>query len=83
MGMSSHWKLILQNIALACDCLKWVTYGKIKLGNQRKNVEITFYVYQQNKSSESKAKFRQVSNFYKKFLEAGKLAYANKTEESI
>ena len=42
-----------------------------------------FRLYQQNKSSESKVKFRQASNCCKKVLEAAKLAYANKTKESI
>ena len=41
-----------------------------------------FRLYQQNKSSESKVKFRQASNRCKRFLEAAKLAYANKTKES-
>ena len=40
-------------------------------------------MYQQNKSSESKVKFRQSSNCCKRVLEAAKLAYANKTKESI
>ena len=40
-------------------------------------------MYQQNKSSESKVKFRQVSNHWKRVLEAAKLAYANKMKESI
>ena len=40
-------------------------------------------MYQQNKSSESKVNFRQASNRWKKILEAAKLAYANKTKESI
>ena len=40
-------------------------------------------MYQQNKSSESKVKFRQASNRCKRILEAAKLAYANKTKESI
>ena len=40
-------------------------------------------MYQQNKSSESKEKFRQASNRCKRVLEAAKLAYANKTKESI
>ena len=40
-------------------------------------------MYHQNKSSESKVKFRQGSNRYKKVLEAAKLAYATKTKESI
>ena len=44
-------------------------------------IEIT--LYQQNKSSESKTKFRQASNFSKRVLEAAKLAYANKTKKSI
>ena len=37
-------------------------------------------MYQQNKSSESKLKFRQASNGCKSFLEAAKPAYANKKE---
>ena len=37
-----------------------------------------FRLYQQNKSSESKAKFRQASNSCKRVLEAAKLAYATK-----
>ena len=40
-------------------------------------------MYQQNKSSKSKVKFRQTSNPCKTVLEAAKLAYANKTKESI
>ena len=40
-------------------------------------------MYQQNKSSESKAKFRQASNHCKRILEAAKLSYATKTKESI
>ena len=42
-----------------------------------------FRLYQQNKSSESKVKFRQASNRCKRVLEAAKLAYATKTNESI
>ena len=42
-----------------------------------------FRLYQQNKSSESKVKFRQASNRCKSVLEAVKLAYATKTKESI
>ena len=42
-----------------------------------------FRLYQQNKSSESKVKFRQASNCCKKVLEAAKLAYGTKTKESI
>ena len=42
-----------------------------------------FRLYQRDKSSASKVKFRQDSNHYKKVLEAAKLAYANKTKESI
>ena len=38
-----------------------------------------FHLYQQNKSSESKVKFRQASNCCKRVLEAAKLAYASKT----
>ena len=42
-----------------------------------------FHLYQQNKSSESKVKFRQASNCYKRALETAKLVYANKTKEFI
>ena len=38
-----------------------------------------FCLYQKDKFSDSKVKFRQVSNCSKRFLEAAKLAYANKT----
>ena len=42
-----------------------------------------FRLYQIEKSSDSKVKFRQASNCCKRVLEAAKLAYANKTKESI
>ena len=42
-----------------------------------------FRLYEQNKSSESKVKFRQASNRCKRVREAAKLAYATKTKESI
>ena len=42
-----------------------------------------FRLYEKDKSSDSKVKFRQASNGCKKVLEAAKLAYANKTKESI
>ena len=43
-----------------------------------------FHLYQKDKSFDSKVKFRQASNRRcKRVLEAAKLAYANKTKESI
>ena len=42
-----------------------------------------FCLYQREKSSDSNVKFRQASNRCKRVLEAAKLAYANKTKESI
>ena len=42
-----------------------------------------FRLYQKDKSSDSKVKFRQASNRCKRVLEAAKLAYTNKTKESI
>ena len=42
-----------------------------------------FRLYQREKSSDSKVKFRQASNRCKWVLKAAKLAYANKTKESI
>ena len=40
-------------------------------------------MYQKDKSSESKVKFRQASNCCKRVIEAAKLGYATKTKESI
>ena len=42
-----------------------------------------FRLYHKDKSSESKVKFRQASNCFKRVLDAAKLAYANKTKDSI
>ena len=42
-----------------------------------------FFLYHKDKSSDSKIKFRQASNHCKRVLEAAKLAYTNKTKESI
>ena len=42
-----------------------------------------FCLYQREKSSDAKVKFRQASNRCKSVLEAAKLAYANKPKESI
>ena len=42
-----------------------------------------FRLHQQNKSSESKVKFRQASNRCKRVFEAAKLAFATKRKESI
>ena len=42
-----------------------------------------FCLYQKDKSSDSKVKFRQANNFCERVLEAVKHAYANKIKESI
>ena len=42
-----------------------------------------FQLYQREKFSDSKIKFRQASNHCKRVLESAKLAYANKTKDSI
>ena len=42
-----------------------------------------FHLYQNDKSSDSKVKFRQASNRCRRVLEAVKLAYANNIKESI
>ena len=39
-----------------------------------------FCLYQQNKSSDSKVRFRQAIVHYERLLEAAKLAYANKVK---
>ena len=47
-------------------------------------IGITFFcLYQQNKSSESKVKFRQASNHCKGVLQASKMEYANETKEKF
>ena len=40
-------------------------------------------MYQQNKCSKSKVKFRQVNNHFKSVLEVGKFPYVTKTKDSI
>ena len=40
-------------------------------------------LYQKDKSSESKVKFRQAINCCKRVLEHAKIVYANKTKESV
>ena len=40
-------------------------------------------MYEKEKSSDSKVKFRQASNPHKRVLEAAKLTYANKTKSSV
>ena len=42
-----------------------------------------FRLYQREKSSDSKVKFRQANDHCQMVLEAAKLAYANKTKDSI
>ena len=42
-----------------------------------------FRLYQKDKSSDSKVKFREASNRCKRVLEDAKLAYVNKTKQSI
>ena len=42
-----------------------------------------FFFFQKDKSSVSKVKFREASNCCKRVLEAAKLAYVNKTKQSI
>ena len=42
-----------------------------------------FHLYQREKSSDFKVKFRQASNLCKRVIEAAKLTYANKTKDSI
>ena len=42
-----------------------------------------FHLHQREKSSDSNVKFRQASNRCKRVLKAAKLAYVNKTKESI
>ena len=42
-----------------------------------------FRLYQKDKSSDSNVKFKQASNLCKRVLEAAKLAYTNKTKQTI
>ena len=42
-----------------------------------------FHLYQHDKSSESKVKFRRASNHCKRLLEAAKLAYATKIDDLL
>ena len=42
-----------------------------------------FRLYQKDKTSDSKVKFKQANNHCKRVLEAAKLAYANKTKGHV
>ena len=42
-----------------------------------------FHLYQKEKSSDSKVKFRQARNCCKRILEAAKFAYGNKTKSPV
>ena len=59
----------------------WLTYLVELIDHS--SLKSFFCLYQRNKSSESKAKFRQASNCCKRVLEAAKLAYATKTTVSL
>ena len=48
-----------------------------------RNHLVSIRLYQESKSSDSKANFREASNRCKRVLETAKLAYDNKTKESI
>ena len=75
----------------------WCIYASQKISGQASFISMVFScfycchsskkslfcLYQREKSSDSKVKFRQASNRCKRVLEAAKLAYANKTKESI
>ena len=73
--MYPSWKISVQasliSIVFSCLCCCHSSYNHF------------FGLYQQNKSSESKVKFGQASNHYRRLLEAAKVACANKTKEYI
>ena len=56
---------------------------KIEIKTTPTTENLFFRLYQKDKSSNSKVKFRQASNRCKRILESTKLAYTNKTKESI
>ena len=59
-----------------------ISLGKLTIHFWKVKSNPVFCLYQKDKSSESKVKFRQASNRCKRVLEAAKLAYPNKTKES-
>ena len=79
------WEDIFKlSASTAREFCEWVQVGIDAPIPHRIDVHIAlFCLYQKGKSSESKVKFRKASNCCKRFLEATKLAYANKTKESI
>ena len=68
-----------QKYQLKSHSSPWFSAGGAAAIVQRKYF---FRLHQKDKSSDSKVKFRQASNRYKRVLEAAKLAYANKTKAS-
>ena len=73
-NLESRKKIVEIEFYFIFFVLRHQILGKEVRKSKNKKVE-------QNKSSESKVKFRQASNHCKTVLEASKLAYANKTKE--
>ena len=71
----------IQNITSSLTHIHLLTHAPCRAAIVHRNH--FFCLYQKDKSSDFKVKFRQVSNHCKRVLEAAKLAYADKTKESI
>ena len=71
----------IQNITSSLTHIHLLTHAPCRAAIVHRNH--FFCLYQKDKSSDFKVKFRQVSNHCKRVLEAAKLAYANKTKEFI
>ena len=73
--MGSGWNWCVYPSSVKPHSSPWFSAGCVAAIVHRNHF---FNLYQKDKSSEYKVKFRQASNRYKMVLEAAKLAYANK-----
>ena len=80
MNFVSGFGLELMHISLV-ESTKSSPWFSAACAAARVHRSLFFHLYQKDKSSDSKVKFRQASNRCKRVLEAAKLAYTNKTEE--
>ena len=90
-----HWRIFLNLVLSAaasefCECVQagievYIPHRKYQVKPHSSlwfsavHRNCFFHLYQKDKSSDSKVKFRQASNCCKRVLEVAKLAYANKT----
>ena len=82
MNFVSGFGLELMHISLV-ESTKSSPWFSAACAAARVHRSLFFHLYQKDKSSDSKVKFRSAGNSCKRILEASKRAYANKTKQFI